>query len=83
MTYILRWVKVIEMSPDPTWAYLWPEVNKRVTRLWSEYFLTQPDEIIFDLKGKNWKTRDFREILQTQTQYPTRLKNVWPKPIAS
>jgi len=49
------------MSPD--WLdpslYFWPAENKRPTRLWPEYFLTQPDEIFFDPKGKIKKTWDF------------------------
>jgi len=38
---------VLEMGPDPTWAYFWPAVNKRATRLQPEYFLTRPEEIFF------------------------------------
>jgi len=30
--------------PDPTRAYFWPTVNKRLTRLRPGYFLTQPEE---------------------------------------
>jgi len=39
------------MGPDPTQAYFWPTVNKRPTRLWPGYFLTQP-EWIFLTGGK-------------------------------
>jgi len=40
-------VSHIEMGPDPTRAYFWPAVNKRPTRLWPRYFLTQPEAIFF------------------------------------
>jgi len=61
--------------PDPTWAYFWPAVNKRQTHLWPGYFLTQPEEIFFDLKGKKLKNLIFwGEIFQIQTQ----TKNGWP-----
>jgi len=51
---------VLEMGPDPTWAYFWPAVNKRPTSLWPKYFLTRHKEIFFDRKGKNWKIWCFR-----------------------
>jgi len=43
----------LEMSPDPTRAYFFPAINKRLTWLWpGAYFLIQPDEIFFEPKGK-------------------------------
>jgi len=39
-------------------AYFWPAVKKRLPRVWLGYFLTLPDEIFFDLKGKNRKILD-------------------------
>jgi len=32
-------VRILEVDPDPTWAYFWPEVNKRLARHWPGYFL--------------------------------------------
>jgi len=61
--------------PDPTQAYIWPAVNKRPTFLWPRYFLTRPEDIFFDSKGKKLKNLTFLgEILQTQTI------NGWPNP---
>jgi len=40
--------------------HFWPAVIKRPTRLWPGYFLTQPKDIFFDPKGKNWKFGIFR-----------------------
>jgi len=34
----------LEMGPDPTRAYFWPAVNKRLTCLRPWYFLTQHEE---------------------------------------
>jgi len=54
--------------PEPTQAYFWPAVNKRLTRLWPGYFLTQPKEILFDPNGKKLKNLGFfGEIFQTLT----------------
>jgi len=53
---------VIEMGPNPTRAYFWPAVNKRLTCLWPGYFLTWPE-------GKKLKNLTFLgEIFQNQTQ---------------
>jgi len=42
--------------PDPTRAYFWSAVNKRLTHLWPGYFWTQPEDIFFWPEGKkNWK----------------------------
>jgi len=61
----------LEMGLDPTRAYFWPAVNKRLTRL----FLTWPEEMFLTRRGKNWKILDFQgEIFQTQT------KDGWPGP---
>jgi len=46
---------VIEMYFDPTWAYFWPAVNKRLTHLWPENFLTWLEEIFLIGREKNWK----------------------------
>jgi len=69
--------------PDPTQAYFWPAVNKRPTRLWPGYFLTQPKEIFltrrffFWHKGKTIENLTFLgETFQTQTQ----TINGWPDP---
>jgi len=57
------------MGPDPTRAYFWPAVNKRQTRPWPGYFLTWPEEIFFDPKGKKLKNLMFLgELFQIQTQ---------------
>jgi len=65
------------MGPDLTQAYFWPAVNKRPTCLRPRYFLTQPEEIIFDPKGKILKNLTFLgEIFQIQTQ----TINGWPDP---
>jgi len=44
--------------PDPTQAYFWPAINKRPTRLWLGYFLTQPEEIFFWPEGKKMEKFD-------------------------
>jgi len=64
------------MGPDPTPAYFWPAVKKRLTRLWPGwYFLTWPKDIFFDPKGKKLKNLMFLgEIFQIQTQ----TLNGWP-----
>jgi len=41
-----------EMDPDPTQAYFWPAVNKRLTWLWPRYFPTRPEAIFFWPEGK-------------------------------
>jgi len=65
------------MGPDPTRAYFWPAVNKRPTRLQPGYFLTWPEEIFFDPKGKKLKKSTFLgEIFPIQTQ----TINGWPDP---
>jgi len=67
----------VEMDPDLTQAYFWPAVNKRPTRLWPRYFLTQPEEVFFWSEGKKLKNLTFLgEILQIQTQ----TINGWPSP---
>jgi len=48
------------MGPDPTQAFFWPAVNKRLTSLQPGYFLTQPEEIFFDPRAKDWKFDVFR-----------------------
>jgi len=77
----------LEMVPDPTRAYFWPAVNKRPTRLWPGYFLTRPEAIFFDPKGKKLKNLTFiGEIFEIQTQTingwpdPTRATKNWPDP---
>jgi len=82
--------------PDQTQAYFGPAVNKRPTRLWPGFFLTQPEEIFFEPKGKKLKNLALLvEIFQTQTinGWPnltrpkpqkinsTWVKKFWPKPI--
>jgi len=47
--------------PNPTQAFFWPAVNKRLTWLWPGYFSTRIDEIFFDPKlkkilGENFQT---------------------------
>jgi len=41
----------VMVGADRTRAYFWPAVNKSPTRLWSGYFLTQPEDIFYP-KGK-------------------------------
>jgi len=66
-----------EMDPDPTRAYFWPAVNKRLTQLWPRYFPTRPKAIFFDPKGKKLKNSMFLgEIFEIQTQ----TINGWPNP---
>jgi len=70
--------------PDPTWAYFWPAVNKRPTRLWPGYFLTWPEDIFFDPKWKKFAI--FRGNFPTQTKTvnswpnPTQATKNWPDP---
>jgi len=94
---LAEFASIIEMGPDPTHAYFWPAVNKRLTCLWPGYFSTWPKEIFFDLKEKIEKFYILEEIFQIQTQTingwpnqtrpepqkidPTRVKNFWPGPI--
>jgi len=64
-------------GPDPTRTYFWPAVNKRPTQLWPRYFLTQPNEILFDPKGKKLKKLTFLgEVFQIHTQ----TTNGWSDP---
>jgi len=49
----------VEICTDPTRAHFWPIVNKKPTWLWPGYFLSQPDEIFIDLKGKKLKNLEF------------------------
>jgi len=77
----------VEMGPDPTWAYFWPAVIKRLTQLRPGYFSTRPEETFFDPKGKKLKKLTFLgEIFQTQTQtingWPdlSHKKLTWPDP---
>jgi len=51
---------IIEIGPDPTRAYFWPAVNKKPTRLWPGYFLTQIEVIFLTLKEKIEKFDIFR-----------------------
>jgi len=61
--------------PDPTRAYFWPAVNKKLTHLWPRYFLTRPEEILFDPKQKKLENLWFSgEIFQTLIQ----TKDGWP-----
>jgi len=63
----------LEMGLDPTRAYIWPAVKKRPTHLWPGCFLTQPEDIFFDLRVKKLKNLMFLgKIFQTQTM------NGWP-----
>jgi len=90
---VLDWSKAGQtLSPrdgpwlDPTWAYFWPAVNKRPTRLWPGYFPTRPEAIFFDPKGKKLKNLMFLdEIFQILTQtingWPD--KKFWPGPITT
>jgi len=65
------------MGPDPTRAYFWPAVNKRLPRLWPGYFPTWPEEIFFWPEGNKIEKLTFLgEIFQIQTQ----TINGWPDP---
>jgi len=60
---------LLQMGPDPTQAYFSTAVNKSQTRLWPKYFLTQPDVIFLNQRGKRLKNLEFLgEIFQTQTK---------------
>jgi len=37
----------LEMCPDPTQAFSWPLLKKRLTLLWPRYFLTLSDKIFW------------------------------------
>jgi len=88
----------LEMGFDLTQAYFWPAVNKRPTRLWSGFFLTQADEIFFIRRAKNWKIWDFKgkfsnakpkskmaDMTRATKTWPdsTQVKKIWPRPITS
>lgn len=45
----IRWAQT---WPNLTRAYFWPAINKGPTHLWLGYFLTQADEIFFNLREK-------------------------------
>jgi len=67
------------MHTDPTWPdNAFDPHNKKLIRLRPWYFLTWPEEIFFDAKGKILKYLGFLgEIFQTQTKHmavPTRPK---------
>jgi len=71
--------------PDP--SLIWLAVNKRPTRLWPGYFLTRPEAIFFDPKGKKLKNLTFLgEIFRILTQTingwpdPTQATKNWPDP---
>jgi len=57
--YLASTSKNQEMDPDPTRAYFWPAVNKKLTCFWLEYFLTQPEKIFLTQREKNWKNCNF------------------------
>jgi len=76
------------MGPDPIWAYFRLAVNKRLTRIWPRYFLTQLEEIFFwPERKKNDNFVILKEIVHTHTQTkdgwpdPSQVKNFWPGPI--
>jgi len=67
------------MGPDPTRAYIWPAVNKRLTRLWPGYFLHNPKR--FFLHKKTWMADPTRAT----KNWPdlTRVKTFWSGPITT
>jgi len=75
---------------DATWAYFWLAVNKRPTRFWPAYFLTQPNAIFYQ-KGKIEKFGIFMgnfpnpEVADPSNQKMTqpRVKNFWRGPITN
>jgi len=75
-----------EMGLDPTWAYLWPAINKRPTCLWPGYFLTQPKEIFLTWREKIKKFDVFRENFPNPNHrcltrpVPTIARKNWPNP---
>jgi len=77
---LVKLMSVIEMGPDPTQAYFWPAVNKRLTQLRPGYFLTRPEAIFLTRREKKMKNLTFLGVIfQIQTQtinglYPTRPK---------
>jgi len=77
--------------PDPTWAYFWPAVNKRLTHLWPDpkrFFLTRREKIEkFDsFRGNFPNSNPNHKWLPDPTQatknWPdlTRVKNFDPDP---
>jgi len=83
---------LIVMGPDPTWAYFWPTVNKRPTRLWTGCFLTWPEgekiEKFHVFKGKFYKPKLkpwIADLTRPETQKIDLIwiKNFWPITIAS
>jgi len=78
----------LEMCPDPTQGYFRAAVNKRLTRLWPGYFLTQLEKIFWP-EGKNWKFGIFRGNFPNPNQRwltrpnLTRVKKIWPRPITN
>jgi len=74
----------VETGPDSTRTYFWPAVNKRPTCCRPRYFLTRPEDIFFDPKGKKLKNLKFLgEIFQIQMADPTWVKKFWPGPITA
>jgi len=49
----------LEMGPEPTLSCFWFTVNKRLTRLWPWYFLTQTWKGFFYPKGRKLKILTF------------------------
>jgi len=79
---------ILEMGSDLTRAYFWRAVNKRPICLWPGYFLTKPEKIFFEPKGKKMKNLTFLgEIFQTQTirwlTKPDPVQIFWPRPITT
>jgi len=67
------------MGPDPTRAYFWSAVNKRLTHFWPRYFLTWPKENFLtwreNIRDGPWPNLTRAYFWPTVNKRPTRL---WP-----
>jgi len=65
----------LEMGPDPTRAYFWPAVNKRLACLWPGYFFTQPQDVFLIRREKIEKFDNFSKFSKFKPKpkmaYPT------------
>jgi len=78
---------ILEMGPDPTRAYFWLAVNKRLTQLQPGYFPTWPKAIFLTRREKIEKFDVFRGNFRNSNPnhkwltwpYPTRATKNWSK----
>jgi len=77
---------LLEMGPDPTWAYFWRAVNERLTCLEPGYFLTSPAKILFDFKEKTifrWYFPNPIPKMRMTRPNPSNKILTWPRPITN